>query len=76
MVGKSAFRVLDAPTSGLASTAAGSRAFCDFHLSRRIKLEYSPFRQILSSLKSSPIQCCVSFAVMKPFTRNLGNEEQ
>jgi hypothetical protein len=37
VVGKSAFRVLDATASGLTSTAAGSRAFCDFHLPRRIK---------------------------------------
>jgi len=34
---KSAFCVLDAPASGLASKAAGCRAFCDFHLSHRIK---------------------------------------
>ena len=37
VVGKSGFRVLDTPASGLASTAADSRALCGFHLSHRIE---------------------------------------
>jgi hypothetical protein len=76
VVGKSAFRVLDVPASGLVSSAAGSRAFCDFHLSRRIITGVLSLSSNSLQVKVIANSVLCKLRISDTVTRNLGNNEQ